>query len=102
MKRETGKFNRNGYISHILAYLLSGLVRFYQLAVSPHLPKVCRYMPTCSDYALEALRRFGFWRGSYLALRRILRCHPWAKGGWDPVPPAKHSAARFDKHPPTG
>ncbi|MCK5271907.1 MAG: membrane protein insertion efficiency factor YidD [Sedimentisphaerales bacterium] len=61
-------------------------VRFYQLAVSPYLPSVCRYMPTCSEYALESLARYGFWRGGYLTVKRILRCHPFSKGGYDPVP----------------
>lgn len=64
----------------------SAFVRFYQLAVSPYLPSVCRYMPTCSEYALESLDRYGFWRGGYLAVKRILRCHPFSKGGYDPVP----------------
>ncbi len=61
-------------------------VRFYQLAVSPYLPSVCRYMPTCSEYAMESLVRYGLWRGGYLAVKRILRCHPFSKGGYDPVP----------------
>ena len=65
---------------------LIALVRFYQLAISPHLPRSCRYEPTCSGYALEALQRYGLWKGCYLALRRILRCHPWGKGGYDPLP----------------
>ncbi len=62
------------------------LIHFYQQAVSPYLPRCCRYEPTCSAYALEALQRYGFWKGSYLALHRILRCHPWSRGGYDPLP----------------
>ena len=62
------------------------LIRFYQLAVSPYLPSQCRYLPTCSEYALEVLKRYGLRLGCYLAFKRILRCHPWAKGGWDPIP----------------
>ena len=89
-------------INYLLTRFFSVRVRFYQLAISPYLPSACRYMPTCSDYALEALRRFGPWRGTYLALRRILRCHPWAKGGWDPVPPVKRSGSWFDKHHSNG
>jgi len=62
------------------------LLRFYKLAVSPYLPASCRFLPTCSDYACQALIRYGFWRGSWLAARRLLRCHPFATGGFDPVP----------------
>lgn len=61
-------------------------VRFYQYAISPYLPPSCRFYPTCSAYAVEALERHGFLRGSLLALRRILRCHPFNPGGYDPVP----------------
>ena len=61
-------------------------VRGYQVAISPLLPPSCRYYPTCSQYAVEALERHGAWRGSWLALRRILRCHPFRPGGYDPVP----------------
>ncbi|MBD5371341.1 MAG: membrane protein insertion efficiency factor YidD [Bacteroides sp.] len=66
--------------------ILIGLVLFYRHAVSPMFPPACRYTPTCSAYALEALRRHGPWRGSLLAIRRILRCHPWGGSGHDPVP----------------
>ena len=62
------------------------LVRGYQVAISPLLPPACRYYPTCSQYAVEALERHGALRGSWLALRRILRCHPFRPGGYDPVP----------------
>ena len=61
-------------------------VRGYQVALSPLLPPACRYYPTCSHYAIEALERHGALRGSWLALRRILRCHPFRPGGYDPVP----------------
>lgn len=63
-----------------------GMVRFYQLAISPYLPRVCRYQPTCSQYACEALERYGLTKGLYLALRRVMRCHPWGASGYDPVP----------------
>lgn len=63
-----------------------GLIRFYQLAVSPLLPGACRFMPTCSQYALEAFRKHGPFKGFYLSVRRILRCHPWGGSGYDPVP----------------
>ena len=66
----------------VLIYLVKG----YQLSLSPLLPPSCRYYPSCSAYAVEALERHGALRGSWLALRRILRCHPFRPGGFDPVP----------------
>jgi uncharacterized protein len=68
---------------------LRGVVRAYQLLVSPILPPSCRYLPSCSDYAIEALAKHGALRGSGLALRRLARCHPWGGSGYDPVPPRK-------------
>ncbi|WP_066371455.1 membrane protein insertion efficiency factor YidD [Neobacillus fumarioli] len=62
------------------------LIRFYQIAISPLKPPTCRFYPTCSHYGLEAIRRFGTLKGSYLALKRILKCHPFHPGGIDPVP----------------
>ena len=62
------------------------LLRFYKRQVSPCLPPSCRFIPTCSEYALEAVEKYGAWKGSWLALRRLLRCHPFCKGGYDPVP----------------
>jgi hypothetical protein len=67
--------------------LLSLLIRAYQRVFRPILPPACRFHPSCSDYALEALRVHGAARGSALAARRICRCHPWNPGGLDPVPP---------------
>lgn len=72
--------------------ILVGLIRFYQAAVSPLLPGTCRYTPTCSRYALEAVRRHGALRGGWLAARRLLRCHPLGGKGWDPVPGEDPSA----------
>ncbi|MEX2482773.1 MAG: membrane protein insertion efficiency factor YidD [Gammaproteobacteria bacterium] len=65
---------------------LTGLIRAYRLLISPLLGPRCRFLPTCSAYALEALTRHGLWRGGRLAVRRILRCHPWGGSGHDPVP----------------
>lgn len=70
----------------MLARLLVMLVRGYQVAISPLLPPSCRYSPTCSQYAIDALRRHGAAKGSWLALRRLCRCHPFRPGGYDPVP----------------
>ena len=65
-------------------FLLAGLVRGYQLFISPHTPPSCRFTPTCSEYALQALRRYGAVRGLVLALYRVARCHPWGGHGYDP------------------
>lgn len=70
----------------LLSSLLILPISFYQLCISPLLPPACRFTPTCSQYAIEALRKHGPFRGSWLALRRILRCHPWGGSGYDPVP----------------
>jgi uncharacterized protein len=61
-------------------------IRIYQRWISPLLPPTCRFQPTCSHYAIAALHRFGPWRGTVLAIWRILRCNPWCRGGYDPVP----------------
>ena len=66
--------------------LLIALVKFYRNYISPLRPPCCRYYPTCSQYALEALEKYGALKGGWLALRRILRCNPFHKGGYDPVP----------------
>lgn len=70
----------------VLALALRGAIRGYQLLISPVLPPSCRYYPSCSYYAAEAVERHGPWRGSLLAARRLLRCHPWGGSGYDPVP----------------
>lgn len=66
--------------------LLILLLRGYRLAISPMLGRNCRFFPSCSEYAIESLGRYGTLKGSWLALRRVLRCHPWHAGGYDPVP----------------
>ncbi len=75
--------NRLGAIA---SRLLIAPIRLYQLAISPLLPPSCRYRPTCSHYAVEALARHGPVKGGWLALRRIARCRPWGGAGYDPVP----------------
>lgn len=67
--------------------ILVGLIRFYQLALSPYFGSQCRFTPTCSQYAREAVEHHGALKGSWLAIRRIGRCHPYHPGGHDPVPP---------------
>ena len=71
-----------------MSRLLIALVRLYQRLISPLFPPRCRFHPTCSDYAIEAMRTHGARRGAWLAVKRIGRCHPWNEGGIDPVPPA--------------
>ncbi len=66
--------------------LALGLIKLYQNTVSKVLPSVCRFQPTCSQYALEAIKKYGFARGIWLAAKRIVRCNPFSEGGYDPVP----------------
>jgi putative membrane protein insertion efficiency factor len=63
-----------------------GLIRFYQLAISPFTPPSCRYIPTCSQYGYEAITKHGLIKGGFLTAKRLLRCHPFSRGGFDPVP----------------
>ena len=71
----------------MMGRLLIGAIRFYQRAISPGLPPRCRFVPTCSQYALEAIEKYGPWKGGWLAARRVLRCHPFYEGDlYDPVP----------------
>lgn len=69
-----------------MKYLLMGLIKFYKKFISPLFPPKCKYYPTCSTYGLEAVRKYGFIRGGWLAVWRILRCNPWSMGGIDFVP----------------
>jgi len=72
-----------------VSLLLQALIGGYRVLVSPVLPPSCRFLPSCSDYALEAVRRHGAWRGFGLAVMRLARCHPWGGSGYDPVPEPK-------------
>lgn len=74
--------------------LFLSIIRFYRKHISPHLPAMCRYYPTCSCYAIEAIETHGAFRGFLLALWRVLRCNPLSKGGYDPVPPKRGKKKR--------
>ena len=80
----------------MLARTLTGLIRFYQQWVSVAMPAACRFQPTCSEYALRAIRRHGPGRGGWLSVKRLARCHPWGGAGFDPVPkgPANNGEER--------
>ena len=77
---------RPSWLMTVLSFPFILLIRFYQLVISPWLGPKCRYTPTCSQYALEAFKKHGPFRGFWLALKRIGRCHPWGGHGYDPVP----------------
>ena len=70
---------------NILTYILIKLIKFYKFLISPLLGQTCRYLPTCSDYSIEALKTYGFFKGLFLSIKRISSCHPWGQGGFDPV-----------------
>lgn len=70
----------------LLANVLIGLIRLYQGAISPYLPPSCRYTPSCSAYGVEALKKYGPFKGGWLTIKRVLSCHPWGGSGYDPVP----------------
>lgn len=69
-----------------VALLMRGLIQFYRYIISPMIGPRCRHLPTCSEYGLTAIERFGAWRGGWLTLARLSRCHPWGSHGFDPVP----------------
>jgi putative membrane protein insertion efficiency factor len=70
----------------VLRAVLLALIRFYRKGISPFLPPACRYTPSCSEYGLEAVTRYGALKGGWLTVRRLMRCHPWGGRGYDPVP----------------
>ena len=70
---------------NIFAYILIQLIKCYKFLISPLLGQSCRYLPTCSEYSIEALKTYGFFKGLFLSIKRILSCHPWGQGGFDPV-----------------
>ena len=73
-------------LTRALAWPFIGLVKLYRVAISPWLGMNCRFQPTCSEYAIEALRGYGVFKGTWLAAKRIGRCHPWGGSGYDPLP----------------
>lgn len=74
------------YVRRVALMIMLSLIRFYQNCISPFTPPSCRFTPTCSQYAIEALRKYGPWKGLWLTIKRILRCNPWGGSGYDPVP----------------
>lgn len=70
---------------NILTYITIKLIKGYKFLISPLLGNSCRFLPTCSEYSIEAFKTFGFFKGIYLSLKRILCCHPWSEGGFDPI-----------------
>jgi putative membrane protein insertion efficiency factor len=74
------------YVGKALGWILILPIKLYQKCISPFTPPMCRFQPTCSHYAVEAIRKHGPFKGFWLAVKRILRCHPWGGSGYDPVP----------------
>ena len=70
---------------NIFTQILIKLIKIYKFLISPLLGQSCRYLPTCSEYSIEALKNFGFFKGSFLSLKRVFSCHPWGNSGFDPV-----------------
>lgn len=78
--------NLLGYFTKALGWLLMLPIRFYRKFISPLTPPTCRFTPTCSEYAIQAITKHGPFKGTWLAVKRVLRCHPWGGSGYDPVP----------------
>ena len=85
------------FLSHLLRTILRILIRLYQLVISPLFPMSCRYAPSCSHYAADAIAQFGVFRGSWMAAKRIGRCHPWGGTGFDPVPQTTETTNKKEK-----
>lgn len=88
--------------SNLIGLMMRGMIRLYQLLLSPVLPPACRFTPSCSSYTMQAIAEHGPLGGSWLGLKRICRCHPWNDGGYDPVPPAHtdHGCCTMRPHMP--
>ncbi len=80
------EMNQRNLISRVLISLFLLPIKFYRACISPMFPPSCRFTPTCSEYAMIALKKHGVIKGSWLAIKRLLRCHPWGGSGYDPVP----------------
>ncbi|MFA9391283.1 MAG: membrane protein insertion efficiency factor YidD [Prolixibacteraceae bacterium] len=85
------------FTKKLLSYPILGLVYFYKYAISPLTPASCRHTPTCSNYMIEALKIHGPFKGFWLGIRRLSKCHPWGTHGYDPVPPKQMNETK--KHP---
>lgn len=88
------------FISTIFKFSLINVIKFYKWGISPFLPHACRFKPTCSEYMIEAIEKFGLVYGVFLGIKRILRCHPWGGSGEDPVPlnRQRRDSSFFDKN----
>ena len=87
-------------VMHLLRQIYTLPIHFYRLFISPVLGPHCRYQPTCSSYAIEAVERFGIFKGTWMAMRRVSRCHPWHEGGYDPVPELESDHKHKHEHGP--
>jgi len=83
--RKINSFYKNNILSQILKNVLIGAIRLYQKYISPLKPPSCRFYPSCSQYALDAIKKYGSIKGTFMSVRRILKCHPFNPGGYDPV-----------------
>lgn len=72
-------------ISGVISWIMIKMIKFYRVAISPHLRSNCRYTPTCSEYSIQAIRKYGPVKGGYLSVKRIMRCNPWGSHGYDPL-----------------
>ena len=73
-------------INKIITHPIIVIIKFYQFFISPMLGQNCRYLPTCSEYSIQSIKKFGIFKGAFLSLKRISKCHPWGNHGYDPVP----------------
>ncbi len=74
------------FIANLFKFLFINIIKIYQRFISPFFPSSCKFSPSCSKYGIEAINKYGFVKGVFLTIKRILRCNPWSKGGYDPIP----------------